>query len=142
MPLYRNDSTSRIEVLNGNNNRQVLAPGEQTETLQYYDITDLTKVSDLPYINPLAEYNTEDFVAAETRTLVLSSPTIAKIRIQKVTGTFNIYLQSTANTPAILENWTEDDYPVDILIDGRADQIILDCLSVTGSIQVMEIKAR
>ena len=142
MPLYKNDSAAeRIEVLNGNNVRQTLAPGEQTETLQYYKITDLTKVSDLPYINPVAAYHDETFTSAGSSTVVLTDPFIAKVRIQKVSGSFTIYLQAEANTPPVLKDWTDGDYPVDIIIDGRCDQIVIVAGSA-GNIQLVEIKSR
>ena len=142
MPIYKNDSaTERIEVLNGNNRRQTLAPGEQTETLQYYDITDLTKVSDLPYINPVAAYHDETFTSAGSSTVVLTDPFIAKVRVQKVSGSFDIYLQSASNSPPVLKDWTDGDYPVDIIIDGRADQIVV-VANEAGNIQLVEIKSR
>lgn len=142
MPKYKNDSTENIIVLDANGKSKQLAPGETSETIRYYDITDLTKLSDEPFINIVAAYHIESFSVAESRVVVLTSPDIAKIRIQKAEGLINIYLQSLLNTPPILESWTSGDYPVDIIIDGRCDQIVIESINPTGSIQIMELKNR
>lgn len=145
MPEYRNDSTEDIRVLDGNNDPKVLKPGESTITSRYYDITDLTKISDEPFINPLVAYNEEVFVAVEQRTLVLISPDIAKIRIQEISGlsTFNIYLQSISNTPEALKGWSENSYAVDIVVDGRFDQIVIESTTADPStIQILQFKER
>ena len=51
MPRYRNDSDSNIRVTDSNGFEKILGPDESTNTDKYYSITDLTKVSDEPYIN-------------------------------------------------------------------------------------------
>jgi len=142
MPKYQNDSSANIKIIDENSREKILIPGDISLTNKYYDIPDLTKLDDEPFINPIEAYHVETFASAETRTLVLSSPDITKIRVQKVTGIIDIYLQSITNTPAILVGWTADDYPVDIIITGRADQIIIDSKNPTGSVQIMEIKER
>lgn len=145
MPEYKNDSVEDIRVVDGNDDPKILKPGESSITNRYYDITNLTKVSDEPFINPLVAYNEEVFVAVEQRTIVLTSPDIAKIRIQEISGssTFNIYLQSISNTPPVLRDWSENSYAVDIIVDGQFDQIIIESTTADPTtIQMLQFKER
>lgn len=143
MPIYKNESTTEsIRVIDGNNNPKTLLPGEQTITNKYYDITDLTKISDEPFINPVAAYHKLTFSSASSQTITLTNPNIAKIRVQKADGNFDIFFQSESNTPAIIQNWTLDDYPIDIIVDGRCSQIIVKSNDPSGTIQVVELKDR
>ena len=91
MPRYRNDSDS-------NGFEKILGPNEEVNTDKYYSITDLTKVSDEPYINFVAAYHVETFLAFGNSTITLTSPSIPKIRVQKADGDFDIFLQSLSNT--------------------------------------------
>ena len=140
MPVYRNDSTTNYKsVTDSNGIYKRLAPGEQTATNKYYDDSDLTKISDIPYLNIVDAYTIETFTAAETHDVTLSSSSIAKIRIMKADGDFDIFLQSESNTPAILKNWTDTDQPIDIIINGLCDTIAIKSNNTSGSIHIVEI---
>lgn len=142
MPTYRNDGSSNITIKDANGNEKVLEPGGITTTNKYYDLTDLTKTADTPYLNIIAAYTILTFSASETQTITLSSPNIAKIRIQKADGDFDIFLESESNTPALLKNWGSTDQPIDIAIDGLCDKIAVTSNSATGTIHVVEMNIR
>lgn len=145
MPEYRNDSIEDIRVVDYNEKSKILKPGESTITSRYYNIVNLTKINDEPFINPLVAYNEEVFAAVEQRTLILTSPNIAKIRIQEISGqsTFNIYLQSVSNTPPVLRDWSENSYAVDIIVDGQFDQIVIESTTADPTtIQILQFKER
>jgi len=142
MPQYKNESTANIRVVDENGKEKVLAPGSISFTDRYYKIADLTKLSDLPYINIVAAYHVETFTVAESHTIVLTDPSIPKIRIQKADGNFDIFLQSESNTPAILQSWESTDFPIDIVINGICDQIIVKSNDPSGTIQILELLNR
>lgn len=140
MPQYKNESTANIRIVDENGKEKVLIPGATSFTNKYYKITDLTKLDDEPYINIVAAYHVETFTSAESHTIVLTDPSIPKIRIQKASGDFDIFLQSESNTPAILQNWgTATDTTIDININGNCDQIIVKSNGVTGTIHIVEL---
>lgn len=142
MPNYRNDGTTNIEIIDDNGFPKVLKPNESSNTIKYYDVTNLTKVSNTPYLNVIAAYTVETFSVAEAHTIVLSSPDIPKIRIMKADGDFDIYLQAEANTPAVLKNWTTTDQPIDIFIEGLCDQIVVVSNETSGTIHIVEYLKR
>ena len=141
MPRYRNDSDSNIRVTDSNGFEKILGPDEEVNTDKYYSITDLTKVSDTPYLNFVAAYHVETFVASGNSTITLTSPSIPKIRVQKADGDFDIFLQSISNTPAVLMHWSDTDQPIDIAIDGICDQIVIRSNDV-GSIHIVELLSK
>ena len=141
MPRYRNDSDSNIRVTDSNGFEKILGPDEEVNTDKYYSMTDLTKVSDEPYLNFVAAYHVETFVVSGNSTITLTNPSIPKIRVQKADGDFDIFLQSLSNTPAVLMHWTDTDQPVDIAIDGICDQIVIRSNEV-GSIHIVELLSK
>ena len=142
MPRYKNETGSNVTISSFVGYTQTLPDGGTADTSKYYDIVGLTKVSDEPFINPIAAYHNEDFTDTTARTIVLTSPNIAKVRIQKADGTYDIFLQAETNVPAVLEDWTSEDYPVDLVIDGLCTQLIIVPKTSTGSIQLVELKKR
>jgi hypothetical protein len=84
MPRYRNDSDSNIRVTDSNGFEKILGPDEEVNTDKYYSITDLTKVSDTPYLNFIAAYHVETFIASGNSTITLTNPSIPKLGFKKL----------------------------------------------------------
>lgn len=141
MPIYRNDGTSAITVTNALGVQVSLAAGESVTTNRYYDIADLTKTADTPYINPVAGYTAIDIDGVDEQVIELSSPDINRVDITPTSGTMNIYYQASANTPAVITGLTGTD-TVSIDINGVCDKIVVESVLASAAGYVIEFKGR
>ena len=139
MPTYRNDSTHTIRVCGFEYSGEIdIPPGEQRATPYYQHTSDLVKISDTPYYNPVMELHE---VSSGERIVPINKDTEI-LRIQKVSGTtVSVYLQSEDNTPALVKSWDSTDPVIDVPMKGLATQAIV-CFAGEGSVQIMEIKSR
>lgn len=141
MPTYRNDSSGYLSVTDLNGVVQDVAPGATVQTHKFLSITGLTKTDDTPLYNPVAAITDVTFSGAEDDQTIALQTTTHTIRLHKVSGGLNVdlYLQAKSNTPAVIKGHDIDDYPTDVVIDGKATQIVLDP-DAAGSCQIVELK--
>ena len=109
MPTYTNSFAGIVQV-----GDTTFGPSEVKVMYQYMDITGdttgyISLSSDSPYYNPILA-NTSVTGTDETVIVTLNTFESSSVRIIYISGTVNIYLNDTANTPAmtILENITLD----------------------------------
>lgn len=141
MPVYRNDSSANIKVFDVDGIETILEPGDSASTNRYYDITDLTKTADEPFINPVKGYDQLTFAEAGAESVTLDSCDIEKVRIQNVTGTITVYLQDITNTPAALIITDTGTATWDLTINGNCDTIVVHGTSAAAC-DVVQMRGR
>lgn len=102
MPTYRNDSENTYKVLNSEHNEQVVQPRESVATLQFLDISGMTKTAEAPYFNPSdGVHEVTSTGPADDKTIVLDSATNEIEIWNESEATITCFLRTTANTPGL-----------------------------------------
>ena len=100
MPTYRNDSETVYSVLDLNDRKQAVQPGESIETFQLLDLSGMTKTDDAPYFNPSGGvHDITSSGVGDDQTITLSSETDEIEIWNESEADITCFLRSTANTP-------------------------------------------
>lgn len=121
MPTYKNESPQQHTLELWNGSLQVVCPGETVQTRKFYDLADVTKLSDEPLYNRVVARHSAVEASDEGTDVSISLDT-ARVLIERITGTITVYRQSTSNTPAELADRTSKDlisiFPANALFDN------------------------
>ncbi len=96
MPIYKNETSNTVGVVDIGGCMQMLAPGEQMET--YGNYPGLTKIADTPMFNPVIA--SDATISGTSGDVTLNSATI-KVRVysDKFNPVITMFRGSTDNTP-------------------------------------------
>lgn len=123
MPTYKNESPQQHTLELWNGSLQVVCPGETVQTKKYYDLADVTKLSDTPIYNRVVDRHA---VTATVGGVAVSiSLTTARVLVERITGTISVYRQATTNTPAELTDRTSKDLIAIIPANALYDQLVV-----------------